>query len=58
MGLEVETFDEIPDAINTPAERRTIFDTRSHGKSAAGHDYPSLLSEPQKQAVLEYLKTL
>ncbi len=58
VGLEVETFDEVPDSANTAAERRTVFDTRAHGKSASGHDYPSLLAEPQKRAVLEYLKTL
>ena len=28
------------------------------GKSGDGHTFPNALSEPEKQAVLEYLKTL
>jgi len=28
------------------------------GKSAAGHDYPNALTEPQKDDLLEYLKSL
>ncbi len=58
VGLEVETFEDIPDNIRTSAEHRRYFDTRAHSKSAKGHDFPSVLSEPQKRAVLEYLKTL
>jgi hypothetical protein len=38
--------------------RRTYFDTRQPGKSAAGHDFPDVLTEAEKAAVLEYLKTL
>ena len=41
-----------------PAERRRHFDTSKPGKSAAGHTFPDMLSEEEKQAVLEYLKTL
>ena len=41
-----------------PAVRRTYFDTRQPGKSAAGHDFPDVLTEAEKAAVLEYLKTL
>ena len=33
------------------------FDTRVAGKSAGGHDFPESLSEAQRRAVLEYLKT-
>jgi mono/diheme cytochrome c family protein len=58
VGLEVEERDAAPDGTLTPAERRTWFDTRKPGKSAAGHDFPDALSEPEKAAVLEYLKTL
>jgi cytochrome c peroxidase len=58
MGLEVEARDAPPDGTLAPAERRTWFDTRKPGKSAAGHDFPDALSEPAKAAVLEYLKTL
>lgn len=58
VGLEIETFDEVPATVTTKAERRWYFDTSGFGKSAAGHTYPEVLSEEEKTAVLEYLKTL
>jgi hypothetical protein len=58
VGLEVESLDEIPGSLASPAKRREYFDTRAKGKSASGHRYPSRLNESEKQAVLEYLKTL
>lgn len=58
VGLEVETFAKLQAAAATPAERRRYFDTRLPGKSAAGHSYPDELTEAEKTAVLEYLKTL
>src|SRR4051794_38073296 len=56
-GLEVTTWENLPPRLS-PAERRTYFDTSVRGKSAAGHDFPASLSETEKEAVLEYLKTL
>ncbi len=59
VGLEIETLSDLPaDATRSNARRRLYFDTRDFGKSAAGHLFPSALSEPEKRAVLEYLKTL
>ncbi|MGH7200141.1 MAG: cytochrome c, partial [Planctomycetaceae bacterium] len=58
MGLEVEMFDRVPSGVKTPAERRWYFDTRRPGKSAGGHRFPDVLTEDEKRAVLEYLKTL
>ncbi len=58
VGLEIQTFDEIPSAIDTAYGRRQHFDTRRSGKSARGHLFPEELNEPQKRAVLEFLKTL
>ena len=40
------------------AERRRHFDTTRPGKAARGHDFPDVLDEAEKTAVLEYLKTL
>ncbi|WP_145098095.1 c-type cytochrome [Anatilimnocola aggregata] len=57
VGLEVEMLDAVPADLNS-AEQRQHFNTRGFGKSAAGHDYPDALSEDEKTAVLEYLKTL
>ena len=56
VGLEVDTFESLP-RLN-PAETREYFNTSKFGKSAAGHDFPSELSEDERAALLEYLKTL
>jgi hypothetical protein len=59
VGLEIETFSERPAAArDSAAERRRYFDTREFGKSAAGHPFADSLSESEKRAVLEYLKSL
>lgn len=58
VGLEVQELSEIPSDADTSAERRRYFDTRVPGKSAAGHEFPEELSEEEKTAVMEYLKTL
>jgi mono/diheme cytochrome c family protein len=57
VGLAVETVEATPPRLSA-AERRRYFDARRFSKSAAGHDYPNVLSEDEKAAVLEYLKTL
>lgn len=58
IGLEVTEFDEVPRSVQAPRDRRRYFDTRLTGKSAAGHLFPNTLSEEDRRAVLEYLKTL
>lgn len=58
VGLQIEQVDRIPLTETDRAIRRTYFDTSQLGKSASGHDYPSQLSEVERAAVLEYLKTL
>jgi cytochrome c553 len=58
VGLETTVFDAVPETVRAPAERRTYFDTTAFGKSAAGHDFPAKLNEAERQALLEYLKTL
>lgn len=58
VGLNVDSLDAVPDsAIGTSAQRE-YFDTRRHGKSAAGHNFPAELRESERRALLEYLKTL
>lgn len=56
-GFAVETRDAVPAGLDGDARRRW-FDTRLPGKSADGHRFPDALSEDEKRAVLEYLKTL
>ncbi|WP_231615432.1 c-type cytochrome [Novipirellula artificiosorum] len=58
VGLEIEVVEKVPLTEPDVAIRRTYFDTRRFGKSSAGHDYPDQLTEQEKWAVLEYLKTL
>lgn len=57
VGLQVEELAELPPGLSNRA-RRQYFDTRAAGKSQAGHDFPSELTEPQRTAILEFLKTL
>jgi hypothetical protein len=57
-GPTVEVFDRVPAAIDDAHEKRNYFNTRAFGKSAAGHEFPDELSEEEKEAVLEYLKSL
>lgn len=58
VGLEVTTFDTVPAEVVDARQKRRYFDTRLFGKRSTGHDYPALLDEAEKRAVLEYLKTL
>ena len=58
IGLAVEELKQLPRSITDLSAQREIFVTSVNGKSAAGHDYPDALTEDEKRAVLEYLKTL
>lgn len=57
VGLEVETFDSVPET-KTTRQRRMYYDTTHIGNSAEGHTFPDALSDDEKSAVIEYLKTL
>jgi hypothetical protein len=58
IGIEVTRYDELPPGVTDPRAKRAYFDTRLFAKSNAGHLFPAELDEDEKQAVLEYLKTL
>jgi len=58
VGLAVQELSDMPASVTISADRRRYFDTRRSGKSAAGHEFPNLLSDQERRAVLEYLKTL
>ena len=57
-GPEIDSFEKLPADAKDGSQKREYFDTRAFGKSAAGHGFPDELTEEEKQAVLEYLKTL
>ena len=58
VGLEVRELSSVPAEAIEPSEKLRYFDTRLYGKSAGGHTFPEELSEDEKRAVLEYLKTI
>lgn len=58
VGLPVEALNTIPADVTDPRDRREYFDTSRFGKNAGGHHFPDALTEKEKRAVLEYLKTL
>lgn len=59
VGLQVAELLEVPTSIPSYSDQRLrYFDTQKKSKSAAGHTFPDELSESQKFALLEYLKTL
>jgi mono/diheme cytochrome c family protein len=57
MGLEVQEFAEMPAEVKDLEQKRSYFNTALAGKSAAGHTFPNELTEDERRAVLEYLKT-
>jgi len=58
LGPQIDELDAIPADATAGWQRRQYFDTHAFGKSAAGHEFPEVLDEGEKRAVLEYLKTL
>jgi hypothetical protein len=58
VGFRIVVAEKVPLTEPDVAVRRSYFDTRRFGKSNTGHDYPDQLTEREKLAVLEYLKTL
>jgi mono/diheme cytochrome c family protein len=58
VGWTTDAYDALPAEVTDGWQKREYFDTRAFGKSAAGHSFPEALSEDEKRAVLEYLKTL
>ena len=58
VGIVVEAFDALPKTARRVDEKRTYFDSNKRGKSAEGHPFADTLSKDEKQALLEYLKTL
>jgi len=53
-------FDPVHVGVETgsPFDGAFAFDARLPGNSNAGHEYGTGLSEPEKMALIEYLKTL
>ena len=58
VGLQVDEFSKLPSSLRRADQVRTYFNTKRFGKSSGGHTFPDELSNDEKRALLEYLKTL
>jgi mono/diheme cytochrome c family protein len=58
LGWQHKVLDQGKDAVRNPAERKWIYDTTRRGYSNAGHTFGDVLTDEERTAVLEYLKTL
>jgi hypothetical protein len=59
LGWKVDVLQQAPDPKKTPGnELRKVYDTTQSGRGNAGHTYGDKLSEDERMAVIEYLKTL
>lgn len=57
LGWPFDTYDAPPDAL-PDEERKMVFDTTQWSQSNAGHTYGDHLTDAERRAVIEYLKTL
>ena len=48
----------LPDLVPGGADKRFVYDTRKLGNGNGGHDFSDVLTEQERKAVIEYLKTL
>ena len=58
LGWKVELVDDPAPPDLPPIEARKIFDTTQYGKANGGHTFGDDLSESERIAIIEYLKTL
>jgi mono/diheme cytochrome c family protein len=58
VGWKVQVLDHGAPAAATPHEQRKIYDTTLPGRGNAGHTFGDKLSDAERRAVIEYLKTL
>jgi mono/diheme cytochrome c family protein len=59
LGWKVTVLDKAPDpAQMPPIEFRKIYDTSKSGRGNGGHPFGDKLTEDERMAVIEYLKTL
>jgi mono/diheme cytochrome c family protein len=58
LGWKVQVLEQPTDSTLSPYERRRIYDTALPGRSNGGHTFGDDLTEPERLAVIEYLKTL
>jgi mono/diheme cytochrome c family protein len=58
LGWKITVLEKSPDAGMSGFERRKIYDTTLRGRGNGGHTFGDKLTEDERMAVIEYLKTL
>lgn len=58
LGWKVTVVEKAPDPALPAIEQRKVFDASRPGLSNAGHTFGDKLTEDERRAVIEYLKTL
>ncbi len=58
LGWKVTVLDRGPDPSAPPREQRKVYDTTQPGRGNGGHTFGDKLSDDERRAVIEYLKTL
>jgi mono/diheme cytochrome c family protein len=58
LGWKIKVLSQGPDPRLPAIERRKGYDTRQPGRGNGGHTYGDKLTEAERRAVIEYLKTL
>jgi mono/diheme cytochrome c family protein len=59
LGSEAQGFDKLPDDATSAVQKRRYYQTNLRGFSNQGHQFPPQgLSDENKRALIEYLKTL
>jgi cytochrome c2 len=58
LGWKVQVLEQAPEEGLSAHERRKVYDTTQPGRGNGGHTFGDKLSEEERMAVIEYLKTL
>jgi mono/diheme cytochrome c family protein len=58
LGWKVQVLEQAPRGKLTPLEARKIYDTSRPGRGNGGHTFGDHLDDPERFAIIEYLKTL
>jgi hypothetical protein len=58
LGWKITVLDGSPDSKLSGFERRKIYDTTQPGRGNSGHPFGDKLTDDERMAVIEYLKTL
>jgi hypothetical protein len=58
LGWKIQVLDRPPNPGLSGYERRKIYDTTQRGRHNTGHPFGDKLTEKERWAVIEYLKTL